>query len=368
MRINAVNYGAYAHRHEWSTPESARSLEIMIQRLNPTHVVLPIIAYQETIVSTDIDYLSSRTVAEEEVLDVIERLHASELKVILKPTVDVLDGTWRAYIRFFDFDVPTEPTWAQWFKSYTDYQLHFARMAESAGVEMFVVGCEMAQTTHREAEWRKLFDDVRGVYSGLITYNADKYQEDRIEWWDCCDVISSSGYYSPDRWATELPRIESVVKRFDKPFFFLEVGCRNAEGAVRRPGKHDDPGGRSDDDQRLYYEAMFDACEPLEFVAGYAIWDWPALLPSAPEVGYCPYDRPAEGIIRAVYDRTDPRPANRSLRLLPPLRSRTLPRRPKPPIVDRMLAGSCASLTKLLAYLNNRIEALDPTAGRAPRR
>jgi hypothetical protein len=351
MRINAVNYGAYAHRYGWSTPEAARSLEIMVDRLNPTHVVLPIIAYQETIVSTDVDYLSSKTVGEEEVIDVIERLHAAGLKVILKPMVDVLDGTWRAYINFFDFEVPTEPTWAQWFESYTAYQLHFAHLAASACVEMFVVGCEMCMAQRREAEWRALITDVRRIYPGLITYNADKFQEDRIEWWDSCDVITSSGYYPLDSWATEILRIEKVVKRFDKPFLFLEAGCRNAEGAVHRPGKHDDPGGRSDDDQRLYYEAMFEACESKGFVDGYAVWDWPAQLSFAPEIGYCPYERPAEAIIRSNYDRTDPRSPKEARRPLPPPRYRSFQQQPSPRIVKPLLSRVRARLVKLLANL-----------------
>ena len=50
----------------------------------------------------------------------------------------------------------------------------------------------------------------RGLH-GLITYNADKYQEDHVTWWDAVDVISSSGYYPIDEWENQLDRIEPVV-------------------------------------------------------------------------------------------------------------------------------------------------------------
>ena len=63
-------------------------------------------------------------------------------------------------------------------------------------------------------------------YHGLVSYNTDKYQEDHVSWWDCVDVISSSGYYPIDQWEQELDRIEkNCLKNYRKPFFFAEAGC-----------------------------------------------------------------------------------------------------------------------------------------------
>ena len=59
---------------------------------------------------------------------------------------------------------------------------------------MFIAGCEMVQSEHRENEWRKLISDIRMIYHGPVTYNTDKYQEDNVTWWDCVDYICSSGY------------------------------------------------------------------------------------------------------------------------------------------------------------------------------
>ncbi len=33
---------------------------------------------------------------------------------------------------------------------------------------------------------------------------TDKYQENNVTWWDCVDVISSSGYYPIDDWDRQL--------------------------------------------------------------------------------------------------------------------------------------------------------------------
>ena len=69
--------------------------------------------------------------------------------------------------------------------------------------------CSPASTT----QWRELVRQVREVYPGLVTYNCDKYQEDRLTWWDAVDVISSSGYYPTGTWERHLDRIERVVAR-----------------------------------------------------------------------------------------------------------------------------------------------------------
>ncbi|MNN23996.1 hypothetical protein D3C81_1374100 [compost metagenome] len=54
------------------------------------------------------------------------------MKVCLKPIVNCADGTWRAHINFFDKDVPCEPKWSEWFRSYTAFILHYAVIAQES--------------------------------------------------------------------------------------------------------------------------------------------------------------------------------------------------------------------------------------------
>lgn len=72
-------------------------------------------------------------------------------------------------------------------------------------------------------------------YHGLVSYNTDKYQEAHVSWWDCVDVISSSGYYPIDQWEQELDRIEKTVLKYRKPFFFAEAGCMSRKGSGMIP-------------------------------------------------------------------------------------------------------------------------------------
>lgn len=221
--VGGVTWGFMGRRGTWTTEAAEASMGLMKSVTGANWTAIAFSAIQATPQSTEIPYWEKPTVTDEEVVWAIRKAKELTLKVCLKPIVNCADGTWRAHINFFDKDVPCEPKWSEWFRSYTDFILHYAAIAEESGCEMFCIGCELVQTDLREAEWRALIAEVRKVYHGIITYNCDKYQEDNVTWWDDLDVISSSGYYPEQDWEAQLDRIEAVVKLHNKPFFFMEV-------------------------------------------------------------------------------------------------------------------------------------------------
>ena len=239
--IKGFTYGYDSRRGDYLRPEARESLRTLKERTNISHVIMAFPALQDTAQSVQIDYKGEHIISDDELTGMIEYAQGLGLKVILKPMVNVRDGTWRAYINFFDHEEPCESTWGEWFKSYTEYMCHYAQIAERTGCEILVVGCEMVMSERREKEWRNLISAVREVYKGLITYNTDKYQEDHVTWWDAVDIISSSGYYPINDWEAQLRRIEKVVKKHNKPFFFAEAGCPSRTGSSLNPNnwKHD---------------------------------------------------------------------------------------------------------------------------------
>lgn len=244
-------------------------------------------------------------VSDNELIEMIKFAKTLGLKVILKPAVNVKDGTWRAHINFFDIDVPCEPKWSDWFKSYTNYQLHYAKIAEATKCEMLIVGCEMVQTERREQEWRKLVADVRTAYHGPITYNTDKYQEGNVKWWDAVDVISSSGYYPIHDWENQLDRIEAIITPFNKPFFFAEAGCPSRTGSSSVPNDWGLEGTVNMKEQEEYYQVMFEKTNERSWVQGFGLWDWSALLYQEENAkmddGYGVYGKPSEKVIKEYY-------------------------------------------------------------------
>lgn len=303
--IAGMTWGWGARRGQWTGPEAERSMSLMVERLGVTWTAITFFTLQDTPQSTEIRFREEPTVSDDEVRAAIRGAHARGLRVVLKPVVNCADGTWRAHINFFDHDVPCEPRWSEWFASYTEFVVHHARIAEEEGVAMLCIGCEMVQADRREAEWRELVRQVRAVYTGLVTYNCDKYQEDRVTWWDALDVISSSGYYPVDDWEAQLDRIAPVVRAHGKPFLFMEAGCPSRTGSPALPNDWALPGEPSEGAQREWYEAAFTAAGARDWVGGFVLWDWPARLydegDAARDDDYCVFGKQAERTVREFY-------------------------------------------------------------------
>ena len=148
-------------------------------------------------------------------------------------------------------------------------------MAEQSHADMLCIGCEMVGTDHREQEWRRLVDRVRQHYHGPVTYNCDKYQEDRVVWWDALDIISSSGYYPMGEMDDNFERIQRVAEAADRPFMFMECGCPARKQSKYRPNDWTYGGECSQEEQAEWYDAFIRTLERFPFIRGVGWWDWP---------------------------------------------------------------------------------------------
>lgn len=303
--IKGFTFGFMTPRGKYADEKSKASLKLMKEKTGSDTVILALGALQSTAHSEDVDYTGNYMPTDDELIKIITYAKELGLRVILKPLVNCKNGTWRAHINFFDQEVVCEPKWSNWFKSYTKYQLHYANIAEQMECEMFIVGCEMVQAERRADEWRKLIQDVKKVYTGLVSYNTDKYQEDNVTWWDAVDVISSSGYYPIHDWDNQIKRIEKVVQKYNKPFFFAEAGCPSREGSSHIPNNWEHVGALSLEEQANYYQVMFDKCKDVDWIKGFGLWDWKSHIYKEVEGiyddEYAVYGKPACTIIHDFY-------------------------------------------------------------------
>ena len=302
--ICGMTFAPFVPGGHLASKESKESLRLMKERTNANFVIFVPAALQDTAQSETIS-MEKETVSEEELTEMIYYAKELGLRVSIKPTVNCKNGTWRAHINFFDEDVPCEPKWKNWFSSYTEFQLRFAKVAEDTGAEMFIPGCEMVMSERREEEWRKLISDIRTVYKGLIAYNTDKYQEHNVKWWDAVDVIASSGYYPVDDWEKQLNRIEKVVKKYDKPFFFAETGCMSKEGSKFVPNDWSISGESDLEGQAEWYRAMFEAAKKRDWLKGMCLWSWAGRLYNPRDIermsNYDIYAKPAEEVVNKYF-------------------------------------------------------------------
>jgi hypothetical protein len=302
-QVGGMTWGWVGNSHEWQTPASEFSYQAMT-KLNLNWVTIAFQALQDNAQSIVVNYQDEGLVSDEQLRWAIRLAKSNGHKVCLKPVVNCRNGTWRGFISFFDHEVPGEPNWYQWCRSYQQYLSHYARIAEEESVELFSVGCEMVMADSQADHWRETIEIVRKHYAGLITYNCDKYQEDRLSWWDAVDVISSSGYYPLGTWSEQLDRIEKVVLAHAKPFLFLEAGCPSRSGAPARPNDWTLAGPANAEAQLEYYREMLTAYS-RNWMLGFMLWDWPAVLYPADEAledkDYCIYGKPAANLVSDVY-------------------------------------------------------------------
>lgn len=309
--IKSFNFISWNWAIDFDMERTKKEIDYQIDKCSVNTITFAFAAYQEHCYSTEIEWKGSHMPNLEELAELISYAKSKSLKVIVKPMLNIKDGYWRAYIRFFDEDVPCEPKWGEWFKNYYDYQLYYAGFCEKNKVDMIIIGCELVGTDHREAEWRELVKKLRTVYSGKLTYNCDKYQEHNVKWWDCLDYISSSGYYPKGTIEKELERIERVVKEYNKPFFFAECGCPSTLGASENPNdwKVVANGISSEDEQYEYYKEFLEKTYAKKFVKGFCFWDWPVKSPKTEEEKYIGnYSikfKKAESLIQDYFARED---------------------------------------------------------------
>lgn len=279
---------------------------------------------------------NERMVTDDEVRRAIQLARDNHLKVILKPVINVRDTTWRAWIKFNNPDGTLDMArWDMWWSDFRQFLLHYAQIAEQTGCEMFCLGCEMESTEPFEIRWRSLISEIRQVYGGPLTYNANHGREESIPWFDAVDIISLSAYFPVGtddveaaladdlskvppsdtslsallkRWKPIRDRLWKLSKQFNRPILFVELGVCNGKGCAAAPWTHQDPNMVYDaDEQARYYQAAIETFWNEPWFAGFAWWEWPAHLYSPEkaktDIGFCIYGKPAEAIVRKWYSR-----------------------------------------------------------------
>ena len=243
----------------------------------------------------------------------INATHSKGLHVQLKPHIWISNG-WRSNI-----NLNSDEEWNTWFNSYKNYILHYARMAEDTGVELFCIGTELKTSIKQQPEaWKNLITEVRSIYSGKLTYAANWHDEyEYIDFWPLLDYIGIQAYFpltenkSPDLetiekgWAKHIIKLEELHKTYKKPILFTEVGYRSDVSATIKPWEWDSALSvlhkkKSDQTQQLAFEALFRQLWHKEWFAGLYVWEWDhrsTEAGAANNLNFSPRFKPAENVI-----------------------------------------------------------------------
>lgn len=210
--------------------------------------------------------------------------HEAKMKVMLKPQV-WMPGAWTGGMEF-----GSDADWQSWETGYERYILHFARMADSLGIELFCVGTEFrAAIEQRPQFWRNLIQKVRNVYEGPLTYSANWDDWDKVPFWAELDYIGLGGYFPllPDAtpsvaalqesWKPIRERLGRFSEQQQRPVLFTEWGYLSVDSCGWRNWELErDIRSRNINQvaQANCMEAMLATFQTESWWAGGFLWKW----------------------------------------------------------------------------------------------
>lgn len=288
-------------------------------------VALNVFEFQDTLTSTAIGpRLDLWSTPLHSVERAVQEFHARGINVLLKPNVDVADGSWRGNIAGSD----------AWFNDPDGYKAFVSRWAawgEAQGVAGLAIGCEFSAAQDKAARWLETIALARGAFSGWLTYAANWDAYRTVSWWSALDYIGIDAYFpltalaDPtlaqliDAWNYWLddpaagiqPWLLSLPPADRKQVLFTEIGYRSIDGANIAPWAWSPYGPDNLDlqEQADCYAAAFSATIDRSWLDGYYWWNWETYPQPGDELwnDYTPQNKPAEFVLRHYYT---PEPAS----------------------------------------------------------
>ncbi len=295
---------------EYSTSTASES-ETALAATGANWAGVLVTEYMPTRTSTTIGP-TDNTPTDADVISAIQHLHNAGVRVMLKPHVDVSDGSWRGDIAPTDVDA--------WFANFATFITHYAQMAQDNGVEMLCFGTEYKTMTGVDnlPRWTSIISAIRAVYTGKLAYAAnatsagDEFTS--VSFWDQVDVIGLDGYFPltnhADPTISELLaawnsnryglNIVALVTNFanahpNQPVIFTEIGYRSAAGANMAPWDYQQTSAADTLEQQNCYHAMYQTWgKPGSAIKGQFWWAWPVNPPGANDTDYNPRNKPAQ--------------------------------------------------------------------------
>jgi hypothetical protein len=248
---------------------------------------------------------TSQTSSDEGIEKAISLAHEHNLKVLLKPHVDVSNSAGsQAKIYPDDLDA--------WFSSYASFISHYADIAARLHVEEFAVGTELAGVSRERDHWLNIIHMVRTRYKGTLVYAANFNEYDQVSFWDALDLIGIDAYWSlsqqPTLKAATLQRawqpiqadLAAFAAKSHRRILFTEAGYTSARGTTTRPYSWTISQTPDQTEQAAAYQALLTSFDKDPWWAGVFWWIW-AAPPDTNEnhtLDFTPRGKAAEKIVR----------------------------------------------------------------------
>jgi hypothetical protein len=275
-------------------------------------VLFVVHGWQDHAGSLDLHIDAQRTAHAGDVGKLCDLAKAHGLRTILMPIVllsNARNNEWRGKI------IPANREWDAWFRRYTRFVVHFAKIAERHHVEVLMIGSELIKTEGDLDRWRRVIAEVRQHYRGKLGYSAnwDHYQTEKIGFWPLLDYVGMTTYYefadgpNPSigeidaSWAGIKTEIKAFQREVRKPIIFTEVGWCSQEGAAHEGWNYyanQKATQAGQKEQAILYESFLKAWSDDPGVGGIVWWEWDLSEGGKGDYNYTPRGKLAETLLR----------------------------------------------------------------------
>lgn len=226
------------------------------------------------------------------------------LRTVVKPHIWI-SGSWAGAVAPQDGD-----GWPEWFEAYAGAIEHYARIADSAGADVFFVGTELRHSLDHRAEWRRVIARVEAAFRGRLGYAAHGLDDfRRVPFWDALDIAGVTLYPPLDgglrrRVKDTTDRLARAAHGMERPVWVAELGIRSAEGSLPRPWES--PGERQAKPDpwlqaRVLGTWLAELCEtPVSTVLVYRWFTDPG-AGGLRDTDFTPQNKPAEGVLHCAW-------------------------------------------------------------------
>lgn len=310
-KINGVSFVA--------SPEKALQKHIEpIKKLNANYAAIMPFAFLKSIDNPYVIFDSKQQWFGERVVGAkqyIEVLQKNDIKVMLKPQIWVMRGEFTGKIK-----MNSDLHWEELEKTYSDFILTYARVAQEKKVAVFCIGTELELfVKNRPVYWRQLIEEVKMIYKGKVTYAANWDEYVKTPFWEGLDYIGIDGYFPLSE--TKTPKVEELKSGWkkhklkmkkcsdslQKKILFTEFGYRSVDYAAAKPWEVDySKASVNLEGQVNTTQVLFEELWEEEWFAGGFVWKW--FIDHKKAGGeknprFTPQNKPAENVIRDFYLR-----------------------------------------------------------------
>lgn len=248
----------------------------------------------------------------------IEILQKNGIKIMVKPQIWVWRGEFTG-----DILMRTEEDWKTLERTYTDFALTYAKLAEETHAEIYCIGTELEEFVKNRPEyWKGLIKKIRQVYKGKLTYAANWDEFPRTPFWEALDYIGVDAYFplseeqNPEKqkmqegWQKWKTKLLEVSNKSERPILFTEFGYRSMDYTAKKPWLVDQNqmevnlGAQAD-----ALQVLFDEFWDKDWFVGGFVWKWfihHEQVGGSEDNRFTPQNKPAEDVIRIHYGRLSP--------------------------------------------------------------